>query len=170
MHLQLKSFLRSPISEIQRTPIITQEDGTKKKEEKLIKKLTDKIMTTNIAEDSKAPDALKQVGISEKLKKKLKKTEKNLIFIDDDEFGLENRYSTPPKKVTATILDNVNGTPRSAFSKIDNNNGTPRTQPRALKMVSSTPKSSNTTQGDENSAKTVHTRTRIPMMARNKVL
>ena len=164
----MKSFLRSPISEIHRTPIITQECGlAKKKEEKLIKKLTDKIMTTNISEDSKVPDELKQIGISEKLKKKLKKTEKNLIFIDDDEFGLENRYSTPPKKVTATII--ANGTPRSAFSKIDNNNGTPRTQPRALKMVSSTPKSSKIAQGDENSAKTVHTRTRIPMMARNKV-
>ncbi|CAO1365321.1 unnamed protein product [Diamesa serratosioi] len=157
---------RSPISEIHRTPIITQEVGlAKKKEEKLIKKLTDKIMTTNIAEDSKVPDELKQVGITDKLKKKLKKTEKNLIFIDDDEFGLENRYSTPPKKAT----DNGNGTPRSAFSKLDNNNGTPRTQPRALKMVSSTPKSSKIAQGDENSAKTTHTRTRIPMMARNKV-
>lgn len=77
---------RSPIGpeiedEITRTPIIAV-DAKSKKEDKLVKKLADKLLATQIDESRQTEEKPKKSKV------------KNLIFEDDEN---TDRYSTPPK-------------------------------------------------------------------------
>lgn len=108
---------RSPSVEVDRTPIASNEIVEVKKatdENKLIKKIADKLIMTKISnENDKKPSPGSEVP-----KKKLK--EKNLIFEDDEN---ADRFSTPPKKSTEflenerTPLENVGNASRRNIIK-----------------------------------------------------
>lgn len=138
------SFIRTPI-------LASEQQKTKKAEDTLIKKITDKLAFANVSEDDK-----RQVDERLGNKKKSKKIEKNFIFEDDDDDG-ENldRYSTPPNKmITQKDRDGANRTPLSCLA-----NSSRILQPRSL-IPSSTPKNNKLPMHDvENS-----TKSRIPVV------
>lgn len=87
-----------------------------------MKQLADKLVTTAITAD--------ESDKTEVITKKEKKT-KNLIYQDDEN---NERYSTPPKKVTAVLKDRPVRTPLSCVANT----------PKSKNMIStSTPKSKN---------------------------
>lgn len=120
---------RSPSVEIDRTPILiptTGEMTKKNSDDKLLKKIADKLITTKISENN-SENNKKVSPTNEMPKKKLK--EKNLIFEDAEEENLD-RFSTPPKKI-----DNIGGE-RTPLSCVANS------QSRRNIIKTSTPKSS----------------------------
>jgi len=134
---------RSPITEIVRTPIIAIGEPSKKKEDNLMKKLTDKLISTAISNDD---------GMATEEKAAVKKVEqkKNLIYEDDED--CYDIYSTPPKKIVKEIP--LSRTPLSCVA----NTNTPKS--RSF-IPTSTPKSKIPI-NDEN----VKSASRIPVSSR----
>lgn len=121
---------RSPTIEIDRTPIVSNENVQEVKkaseENNLIKKIADKLIMTKISnEQNETKEQKKPSLMNEITKKKLK--EKNLIYEDDEN---ADRFSTPPKKI-ATLSDNQ----RTPLSSVGNSS-------RRNIIKTSTPKSS----------------------------
>lgn len=116
---------RSPITEINRTPIVAEQLPAKsKKEDPLVKKLAEKLIAANIAADSEA----KEQAEEEKSTKK-SKNGKNFVFEDEENL---DRFSTPPK--TKPSAANESG--RTPLSSLNNSS-----KPKSRIPTSSTPKS-----------------------------
>lgn len=128
--LNLTHF-RSPITEIVRTPIVAgPEDSTKKKEENLIKKLADKLISTAISNSDEDKKSEEKFAV-----KKTKSQKNNLIFEDDDENV--DMFSTPPKKSAGALKDGASS--RTPLSCVANTN-TPRSSIPRSYISHSTPK------------------------------
>lgn len=151
MHPEQFNFtiiFRSPITEILRTPIVAADEPVKKKEDNLMKKLAEKLISTAISNDEDNKKCEDKVAV-----KKVNEQKKNLIFEDDDEdFDI---YSTPPKKSAVALKD---GPVRTPLSCVGNTN-----TPKSIRsfIPTSTPKSKFNF-NDENS-KSV---SRIPVSSR----
>lgn len=143
--LTFAQFIRSPIFEITRTPIVAADEIKKKKEDNLVKKLADKLIATAISnEDDKKSE--------EKVTIKKMKNEKNLIYEDEENL---DRYSTPPKKV---LKDGPSA--RTPLSCVANTN-----TPKSRSFIpTSTPKSK-IHMNDENSTSF----SRIPVSSARKL-
>lgn len=126
------TIFRSPITEIERTPIIAGFELTKKKEDNLVKKLAEKLLSAAIAnsEEDKMPDEIVPV-------KKTKSQKNNLIFEDDEENA--DMFSTPPKKALA-LKDTTSA--RTPLSCVANTN-TPKSSIPRVYIPTSTPKNKN---------------------------
>lgn len=110
-------------SEFVRTPIIAFEELKRKKDDNLVKKLADKLISTAISKDDDDKDC------EDKITMKKAKKNKNLIYEDEEN---TDRYSTPPKKAVVPSI----GSSRTPLSCVANT--TPKT--RSL-IPTSTPKS-----------------------------
>lgn len=140
---------RSPITEITRTPIVfgTMEEAKKskiRKEDSLIKKLADILVSTSIANDIKEKDDDKPC---EKSTVKKIQNRKNLIYEDDENMG----FSTPPKKASLRFKDASVRTPLGCVANTQT--------PKSHNFLASTPKSKFSL-NDENH------KSRIPVSAR----
>jgi len=118
---------RSPVigSEFIRTPIIPFEEIKKKKEDNLVKKLTEKLISTAISNDD-------DKYCEDKMSIKKAKKNKNLIYEDED--AEDDHLSTPPKKVAISTVLTSSRTPLSCVAN---------TTPKARNFIptTSTPKS-----------------------------
>jgi len=136
---------RSPVlgSEFIRTPIIVIEE-VKRRDNNLVKKLADKLISTAISDEA-------EKDIVEKVAMKKAKKNKNLIFEDDENV---DRFSTPPKKAAVSLMPS-----RTPLSCVAN------TTPKMRSLIpTSTPKSkSKLPTTDENLEKSA---SRIPVSAR----
>lgn len=90
---------RSPITELVRTPIIAVDEVKRKKEDKLVKKLADKIIMANMVDEME--NFMTETKKPEEKTQKAKKT-KNLIYEDDEN---TDRFSTPPRKANNLLKD-----------------------------------------------------------------
>lgn len=130
-------------SEFTRTPIIVFEE-MKRRDNNLVKKLADKLISTAISSEAENESV-------EKVTMKKAKKNKNLIYEDDENV---DRFSTPPKKTAVTLMSS-----RTPLSCVAN------TTPKMRSLIpTSTPKSkSKLTITDENLEKST---SRIPVSAR----
>jgi hypothetical protein len=120
-----------------------------KKEEKLMKKLADKLISTNLNDETDS----EKTNEDDKPSKKSNKNNKNFIF-EDDENNFD-RFSTPPK---AKAIANTAAEGRTPLSSLNNSN-----KPKS-KIPTSTPKSK--IHLDENGLKVKNSATKIPRSSR----